>query len=116
LVSSGGDRGDHFLNVYSRDRPEFRKRIAIFLVGMVGMSELTKADFGPALIVDCEAGTVTEWELTPAEVAQRIADIEQAQADNAAREQKEADRQAAIARARLGTASQADLLLIMGIE
>jgi hypothetical protein len=76
--------------------------------------------FGPKLIVDCSIKgrkPPAEIALTQAEIGQRNADIDQALADQATREQEEQERQEAVDRLKLSTNPDTqDILRAMGIQ
>ena len=77
-------------------------------------------EFGPALIVDCSIKgrkPPVERPLTKEEIDQRNADIDQALADEAAREQELQERQAAVERLKLSENEDTqDILRALGIQ
>lgn len=76
--------------------------------------------YGPNLIVDCSIKgrePPISVALTRAEIDQRNAEIDQALAEQARREQEEQERQEAIDRLRLSTnADTQDILVALGVQ
>lgn len=71
-------------------------------------------NFGPKLVIDCTTGKQTLVEMTSEEVAQRNAEIAQAETETAARAQKEKERQEAIVRLKANPA-MIDVIKALGL-